>query len=499
MRKLLTISFFLFYSGSAAQVNLDSLWNVWNDTSQADTNRLKAINDIAWKGHLFTRPDSAFYYAQMEYDFAQSTGNRRWMASALNTQGAYFYFKSDYEKAIEYYEKSLKIRVEIGDKKEIAGSINNIGNIYVRQGIYFKALEYFYESLKIYEEIDYKRGISYVLNGIGVINNIQGDYDKALENYSKSLKIREEINYKQGIKASLCNIGEIYGFKGNYDKAIEFFNKSLKISEEINNIPSTALILNNIGMVYQEQGDYDKAFKYYTKSLKIREEIGDNLGIAQSLINLGDIHNVQGKYYTAISYSNKALLIAKEFGLVLLIRDALKVLYESYKKTGNHSGALKIYEGYITMRDSIQNEENQREIIRKEYKYVYEKQAATDSVIAADAIKVADAQIAAQQAQLTQEKTQRYALNGGSLALLSVALIIIRGQIIKRKKEKQIYHVNQLLAKEKLIANEKELEYNKQQLNTFINNIVKKNIIIQKLKRELENISSKEVMRTSQI
>ncbi len=108
MRKLLTISFFLFYSGSAAQVNLDSLWNVWNDTSQADTNRLKAINDIAWKGHLFTRPDSAFYYAQMEYDFAQSTGNRRWMASALNTQGAYFYFKSDYEKAIEYYEKSLK-------------------------------------------------------------------------------------------------------------------------------------------------------------------------------------------------------------------------------------------------------------------------------------------------------------------------------------------------------------------------------------------------------
>ena len=112
---------------------------------------------------------------------------------------------------------------------------------------------------------------------------------------------------------------------------------------------------------------------------------------------------------------------------------------------------------------------------------------------------MADEQIAAQQARLTQEKTQRYALNGGSLALLSVALIIIRGQIIKRKKEKQIYHVNQLLAKEKLIANKKELEYNKQQLNTFINNIVKKNIIIQKLKRELENISSKEVMRTSQI
>ena len=37
-----------------AQVNLDSLWSVWNDTTQADTNRLKAMKKIAWDGYLYS-------------------------------------------------------------------------------------------------------------------------------------------------------------------------------------------------------------------------------------------------------------------------------------------------------------------------------------------------------------------------------------------------------------------------------------------------------------
>jgi len=33
---------------SFGKINRDSLWAVWNDESQADTNRLKAIHTIAW-------------------------------------------------------------------------------------------------------------------------------------------------------------------------------------------------------------------------------------------------------------------------------------------------------------------------------------------------------------------------------------------------------------------------------------------------------------------
>ena len=73
MQKLLSIFITILIGlNSIAQVNLDSLWNVWNDESQADSNRLNAISDIAWDGFLFSQPDSAFYFAQMQYDFAKS-------------------------------------------------------------------------------------------------------------------------------------------------------------------------------------------------------------------------------------------------------------------------------------------------------------------------------------------------------------------------------------------------------------------------------------------
>ena len=61
---------------SKAQVNLDSLWNVWNDKTQPDTNRLKAMKSIAWDGYLFSQPDSGFYFAQMAYDFAEARNNK---------------------------------------------------------------------------------------------------------------------------------------------------------------------------------------------------------------------------------------------------------------------------------------------------------------------------------------------------------------------------------------------------------------------------------------
>ncbi len=137
----------------ASAVNLDSLWGVWNNKTQPDTNRLKAMHKIAWNGYLFSHPDSAFYFAQLEYDLAEAIGNKKKMAHALNTQGVTFYIQGNYEKALEYYDKSLKLKEETGDKKGMALSYNNIGLIYKNQGNYEKALEYYDKSLKVRESL----------------------------------------------------------------------------------------------------------------------------------------------------------------------------------------------------------------------------------------------------------------------------------------------------------------------------------------------------------
>ena len=162
MKKAITLfTIFISYSLSTfSQVNLDSLWEVWNDPNQPDTSRLKAMQDIAWDGYLFTQPDSAYYFAQLQYDFSLSKGLKKQMANALTTQGASFWIQGDYANAIDQHTRSLTLMEEIGNKKGIAMSLNNIGIIYKELGDYTSAIDYHTRSLTIKEEIGDKKRIA---------------------------------------------------------------------------------------------------------------------------------------------------------------------------------------------------------------------------------------------------------------------------------------------------------------------------------------------------
>jgi tetratricopeptide (TPR) repeat protein/serine phosphatase RsbU (regulator of sigma subunit) len=505
----------------------DSLWNIWQDETQPDTARINAIHDYAWDGYLYTQPDSAFYYAQLQCNFAKTKGLKKQMANALNTQGISLSIQGDYDKAIDYFTRSLKIREEIGDKQDIAATLNNFGIIYKNQGDYAKAIDYNTRSLKIREEMGYKKGIATSLNNIGVIYDEQGDYAKAIDYYTRSLKILQEMGDKQGLAASLNNIGTIHKIKGDFAKAIDYHTRSLKIQEEMGNKKGIAASLNNIGIIYKDQGDYAKAIEYYTRSLRIRAEIGDKQDIADALNNIGTIHKNQGDYakaidyytrslkileemgdkqgiaaslnnigitykdqgdyvkaidhYTrslkireeigdkqgiatafnsigsiykdkgdyakALDYCGRALTLARELGAIIETRIAAQSLWVIYKKLGRFENALEMYELYITTRDSIESEENQKEIIRQEFKYDYETQAAADSVKHAEEQKVKDAQIAQQdavaaqqEAELENKRIQQYALFGG-LGLLVVFLGFVYNRFRVTNQQKKVIEI----------------------------------------------------------
>ncbi len=96
----------LFSISAVGQVNMDSLWGVWNDESQPDTSRLKAMNRIAWDGYLFSQPDSAFYFAELEKKLAVKKNLSKWVGDALNTQGVSLWIRGEYDEAMKLYHQS---------------------------------------------------------------------------------------------------------------------------------------------------------------------------------------------------------------------------------------------------------------------------------------------------------------------------------------------------------------------------------------------------------
>ena len=295
------------------------------------------------------------------------------LADALNNIGAIYNYKGNIAKGLEYYFSSLKIQKELGIQEEIATCLNNIGFTYNSFGNIAKGLEYYHKSLKLYEEAGDKSGEATSLNNIGYVYKSQGDIAKGLEYYQKSLKISEEIGDKEGVATCLNNIGVTYNNQGDEKKGLEYYQKSLKLYEEIGHKYGAASAMNNIGSIYRDQGNTQKALEYYQKSLKIEEELEDIIGVASSFHNIGAIFLYMGDIALAKKYAQKSMKLAAELGFPDDIKRPANLLSEIDRKEGNYKQALEMYELFIQMRDSINNEQTQKATIRQQTKYEFEK------------------------------------------------------------------------------------------------------------------------------
>ncbi len=334
MKKLLYILLFVIlnlFQHLYAQ-NLDSLWKAYNNTTQPDTNRLKAIDDIAWS-YNSNNPDTAIVLANEELKLAQVTKQRKYEAKALNTIGVCYQNQGNYPEALKNDFASLKIFEELKDKKGISMSYNNIGIIYKGQGNYAEALKYYFASLKIKEEIKDKRGIAVSYITIGSVYYLQDNYPEALKNLLASLKIMEEIKDKWGLAMSYINIGVIYYAQGNYPESLKSYLASLALKEEAGDKNGIAACYGNIGKLYTELHKTKEAQKYLSEALQLSKEIGS-------------------KEYVKVTYSSLAIL------------DSL---------TGNYKAAFEHHKLYILYRDSLNNEETKKKSLQATMQYEFDK------------------------------------------------------------------------------------------------------------------------------
>jgi len=429
-----------FAQGTLPKAVHDSLWAVWTDPQQADTNRLKAINRIAGQDYLHAYPDSAYHFAQMQFEFAQQRGEKKYMAGALNIQGASLWIRSELDKAIAFFERSLNIHREIGNRQGMATTLGNIGLIHKGQGHHAKAIEYYAQSLRISEELGDRKGEASMLSNIGIIYDEQKDYDQALDYHMKSLQIREEIGDNYGIATSLNNIGLVHKKRGNLALALDFQMRSLRISEEIGYRKDIGNALNNIGLIYGMQGEYALALEHHLRSYKLREQLGDKSGMANALNTVAGIYRKQLQPAKALPQAQRALSLAQEAGEPRVIKESALELYELYKLLDQPAKALTMHELFITMRDSIWSEENQKEVVRQQMRYDYEKREAL-------LVAEQDKKDALAVEEIKRKNQQRNAFIGGFILMLGLAGVSNRSYRIKK-------HDNVIISKEKARSEE---------------------------------------------
>lgn len=412
-RLFLIIFFAVICQLSYAQTDkvVDSLRDVLK-TAVEDTNKVKALDDLARRLGQIARYSEAENYAEKSLALAERLNYRKGMAYAYNSIGV-TYRNQGKPEALKNLQASLKIAEEIGDKFLMANCYGNIGTIYKNQGNYPEALKNHMVSLKLKEDIGDKRGIALSYNGIGLINRHQGDYAEALKNHLAALKIAEDIRDKRLIALCQDNLGIVYGTLGDYAGALKNIDAALKIQLEVGDKHGAATSYCNRGIALKNLGNYTEALQSQFASLKIREEIGDKNGIASCYGNIAIVYNIQENYSEALKtylsflkfeedlgnkdaiatahgnigkqylqlknypearkYLMNGLKISKEIGSkgsIISVYDGLVALESAL---GNHQQALAYFQLFAVYKDSLLNETNSQQIAQMKEQFESEK------------------------------------------------------------------------------------------------------------------------------
>ena len=374
---------------------------------------------------------------------------KRYLASAYNNSGYYFFQNDEPYKAIENFERAVKLSEQAEDLKVIPTALNNIGYIYKQQGNIVGALDNYHKSLKLNQKIGDEQEEALCLNNIGGIYYLEKEYDKALKYYRDALLLEKKSGTKKGEGRLYSNIGAIYKEQGKIDAAIQYFDYSIKIYQSIE-------YQRGLGLSLTKQAELElsldknkgnkpvikEAIKKLHKAKEIFEEKEDNEGLVFTLFNLSEAYILIGNIEKANLYGQQSLIVSKKIGFPSSIKDASEVLQKISILKNDYKRAYLMQELFYKMNDSISSQSTKEAIIQKQYQYDYEKKVIRDSLIAQEAQKIKDLK---HSQEIDTQKT--YAISGGvAVCLMILVLIVIfRGYQIKKKSNSILEEKNYVI------------------------------------------------------
>jgi tetratricopeptide (TPR) repeat protein len=235
-------------------------------------------------------------------------------STLANDLGLLYQDKGEWERAIEYYERSLAIDEKVGDEHGMAPTLNNLGSVYQVKGEWERAIEYYERSLLICEKVGDEHGMATTFNNLGLVYQDKGEWERAIEHYERSLAITEKIGDEYMVARTFNNLGSVYQAKEEWERAIEYYERSLAIKKKVGDEHGMAPSFNNLGDVYQAKGEWERAIEYYERSLAILEKVGDEVRAATTMYNIASLYEDMDRYDEAVELLERVVEIDERVG-----------------------------------------------------------------------------------------------------------------------------------------------------------------------------------------
>lgn len=214
-------------------------------------------------------------------------------------------------------------------------------------------------------------------NEVFTIYGIIGHLYKENENYPSAIPIAEKAlamakannDTNQIITATLAlgMFTHSYGMQKEdtalQAKALPFYLKGLEMAKsDLRYERSRIPFYDDLSQYYKMAGDFDKGIFYGKKGMELALKYDQKKSLTYSYNWLGEIYFYRGEHEKGLAYLNKALHTAIRIGDAFREAEIDGSLHRCYHLIGDDKNALRYFYRAVAIRDSLQVEQNVKDI-----------------------------------------------------------------------------------------------------------------------------------------
>ena len=166
-------------------------------------------------------------------DEKQQEGYARDASYFLNTAAEKSWEAKDYRKAVDYYNRSVKLNETLSNFNGIAGIHCNLGLIYYEMDEYEKSYEYLRKSYLYRKEHNEKYAVINQLINMSVTLNKMERYEESVRLLQEGVSVATDLNDYEQMRSCFGMISETYTKAGNPEKAAHYFDLYKTIHDNI--------------------------------------------------------------------------------------------------------------------------------------------------------------------------------------------------------------------------------------------------------------------------
>ena len=379
----------------------------------------------------------------------------------------------DFDRAISYLDPLLREAQRESNDLVEANILLKIGSVRGDQGDFVQYIQCIDEAKKIYESKRVAEGLNGLHRYMADYYNLSGERAKAVDEniqlLNRALKAKDTTQIIESYGALLNNyiaIDSLNMAESYYQKLVHYASFS-----EVDYVSQAEL---SYGVLHVRQGQHSRALALFEKCQPLLDE--------RDIANLVTLHHWKAiayrgldRYDLAAKESEIAYNLSIRHGFLRGAEKSAYALFQTNYWRDHHKEALEWILEADKQRDSIFDLERIEEMRELEAQYETFRKEQEIEILRANE-------------ETNRNKRSMLAI-GLILSLLSGSLVIYN-QILKRKKDREIFLQEQELSQEKQKNLKLEVDFRQQELSGRVKQLASKNEFLQELENEVQSLSN---------